>query len=155
MCSSWVNPGELWSWVLLLPLGEQNILETVFAVPLHYLIILLHYLIIYAFKNHLRSNKMLWISLFPVTHLFSSFSSSKLSLESQNISGSPFQCQIVQLGFLGTASHSEEESYPCGLGTQHIPRDLLHPVLFVACKWDHKHFYFCDSVCACLQLLGP
>lgn len=156
-----MNPGELWSWVLLLPLGEQNFLQTVFAVPLHYLIILLRYLIIHAFLNPLRSIKMLHLQCgapdfsFAVTHLFSSFSSSQLTLESQNTSRSPFQCQMVQLGFLGSASHSEEGSHPYGLGTQHIPRDLSHPALFMGCKWNHKHLYFCDPVCAWLELLGP
>lgn len=132
-----MNPGELWSWVLLLPLGEQSFLQTVFAVPLHYLIILLHYLIIYAFLNPLRSIKMLHLQCgaldfsFSLTHLFSSFSSSQLTLESQNTSRSPFQCQMVQLGFLGSASHSEEGSHPYGLGTRVFP-EICH---ILPCLW--------------------
>lgn len=38
---------------------------------------------------------------------------------------------------------------------QSIPRDLSHPALFMGCKWNHKHLYSCDPVCAWLELLGP
>lgn len=88
---------------------------------------------------------------------FSSFSSAEVSLESQNPSGSLFQCQVVHvqawaLAFLGSASHSEEGSSPCALGA--YSRDLSHPVLFLACKWAHKHLYL-QRFCLCLELWGP
>lgn len=139
---------------------ENRILFTGFAVPLHYLIILLHYFIIYAFKNPLRSIKMLHLhcsALGFFRWFFSSFSSAEVSLESQNPSGSLFQCQVVHvqawaLAFLGSASHSEEGSSPCALGA--YSRDLSHPVLFLACKWAHKHLYL-QRFCLCLELWGP
>lgn len=133
---------------------ENRILFTGFAVPLHYLIILLHYFIIYAFKNPLRSIKMLHLhcsALGFFRWFFSSFSSAEVSLESQNPSGSLFQCQVVHvqawaLAFLGSASHSEEGSSPCALGA--YSRDLSHPVLFWPANGPINIFIYSASVCA-------